>query len=293
MRTLEVDICHVAAGRAPEAGIVETDKVQGLGVDMLSVIAAGRVPEARGPSFDLAAVKLLAPMPRPPKLICVGLNYRDHAAEIEVGDPQRPHHLQQVFERGDRPGRSDRAAESIAQAGLRGGIRVRDRRGGRHIPAAQAMDHVFGYTIVNDVSARDFQTATTQWLMGKTFDTFAPMGPWIVTEDEIADPHALDISLEIGGETSAELEHARNDLPHSGADRVSFDRGDARAGRRGLNGHAGGRRIRAQTAALAESRRRSDHSDLGHRRVAQSGGRRSVMRDYFPGAAVTRIPASL
>jgi 2-keto-4-pentenoate hydratase/2-oxohepta-3-ene-1,7-dioic acid hydratase in catechol pathway len=63
------------------------------------------------------------------------------------------------------------------------------------------MEHVFGYTIVNDVSARDFQTATSQWLMGKTFDTFAPMGPWIVTRDEIADPHALDISLEIGGET--------------------------------------------------------------------------------------------
>jgi 2-keto-4-pentenoate hydratase/2-oxohepta-3-ene-1,7-dioic acid hydratase in catechol pathway len=63
------------------------------------------------------------------------------------------------------------------------------------------MNHVFGYTIVNDVSARDFQGATSQWLMGKTFDTFAPTGPWIVTKDEIPDPHALEISLEIGGET--------------------------------------------------------------------------------------------
>ncbi len=73
-------------------------------------------------------------------------------------------------------------------------------KGGRRISTADAMDHVFGYTLVNDVSARDFQLATTQWLMGKTFDTFAPMGPWIVTKDEIADPHALDISFEIGGE---------------------------------------------------------------------------------------------
>jgi 2-keto-4-pentenoate hydratase/2-oxohepta-3-ene-1,7-dioic acid hydratase in catechol pathway len=72
--------------------------------------------------------------------------------------------------------------------------------GGRRIPASKAMDHVFGYTIVNDVSARDLQLATTQWLMGKSCDTFAPMGPAIVTKDEIADPHALDISLEIGGE---------------------------------------------------------------------------------------------
>ena len=62
------------------------------------------------------------------------------------------------------------------------------------------MDHVLGYTIINDISARDFQTATPQWLMGKTFDTFCPMGPWIVTKDEIPDPHALDISMEIGGE---------------------------------------------------------------------------------------------
>jgi 2-keto-4-pentenoate hydratase/2-oxohepta-3-ene-1,7-dioic acid hydratase in catechol pathway len=74
-------------------------------------------------------------------------------------------------------------------------------RGGRYIPAARAYEHVFGYTIVNDVSARDFQSATSQWLMGKTFDTFGPMGPWIVTKDEIPDPHSLDISLEINGET--------------------------------------------------------------------------------------------
>ena len=73
-------------------------------------------------------------------------------------------------------------------------------RGGRHIPADRWHEHVFGYTIVNDVSARDYQLNTTQWLMGKTFDTFAPMGPWIVTADEIADPHNLDVSMEIDGE---------------------------------------------------------------------------------------------
>jgi 2-keto-4-pentenoate hydratase/2-oxohepta-3-ene-1,7-dioic acid hydratase in catechol pathway len=73
-------------------------------------------------------------------------------------------------------------------------------RGGRHIPAAEWRDHVFGYTIVNDVSARDYQMATSQWLMGKTFDTFAPMGPCLVSADEIPDPHALDISLTLNGE---------------------------------------------------------------------------------------------
>ena len=74
-------------------------------------------------------------------------------------------------------------------------------KGGRHIPAEHWRDHVFGYTIVNDVSARDFQMATSQWLMGKTFDTFAPMGPYLVSADEITDPHTLDISLTINGET--------------------------------------------------------------------------------------------
>jgi 2-keto-4-pentenoate hydratase/2-oxohepta-3-ene-1,7-dioic acid hydratase in catechol pathway len=73
-------------------------------------------------------------------------------------------------------------------------------RGGRHIPEERWRDHVFGYTAFNDVSARDFQMATSQWMIGKTFDTFAPFGPAIVTADEIEDPHALDIALLLGGE---------------------------------------------------------------------------------------------
>ena len=73
-------------------------------------------------------------------------------------------------------------------------------KGGRHIPEANWREHVFGYTILNDVSARDFQLQTSQWTMGKTFDTFAPMGPVIVTADEIEDPHNLAISLTLNGE---------------------------------------------------------------------------------------------
>jgi len=72
--------------------------------------------------------------------------------------------------------------------------------GGRHIPAERWREHIFGYMCLNDVSARDFQLATSQWLMGKTFDTFAPTGPWITTADEIEDPHNLGIRLEINGE---------------------------------------------------------------------------------------------
>jgi len=71
---------------------------------------------------------------------------------------------------------------------------------GRHIPEDRWREHVFGYTIMNDVSARDFQMATSQWTMGKTFDTFAPLGPAVVTADEVPDPHSLAISLTLDGE---------------------------------------------------------------------------------------------
>ncbi len=77
--------------------------------------------------------------------------------------------------------------------------------GGRHIAAQDWQRHVFGYTVFNDVSARDFQSATSQWMIGKTFDTFGPMGPYLVSADEVPDPHALDISLSIGGEV---LQHS-------------------------------------------------------------------------------------
>jgi 2-keto-4-pentenoate hydratase/2-oxohepta-3-ene-1,7-dioic acid hydratase in catechol pathway len=188
-------------GRAPQAGIVQADnRITGLGMDMISVIAAGVSSAAAGPSYNLSNVELLAPIPRPPKLICVGLNYRDHAREAGLQIPSVPTIFSKFSNVVIGPGapivlpkistRPDYEAEFAFVIGP----------GGRNIPAARALDHVFGYTIVNDVSARDYQMSTSQWLMGKTFDTFAPMGPWIVTADEIADPHALDISLEIGAE---------------------------------------------------------------------------------------------
>jgi 2-keto-4-pentenoate hydratase/2-oxohepta-3-ene-1,7-dioic acid hydratase in catechol pathway len=194
-----------AAGAPPQAGIVSGDSVTGLGMDMLSVIAAGRPSEASGPSHKLSSVKLLAPIPRPPKFICVGLNYRDHAREAGQAIPSIPTIFSKFSNVVIGPNepivlpkiskRPDYEAEFAFVIGP----------GGRNIPAGRAMEHVFGYTICNDVSARDFQMATTQWLMGKTFDTFGPMGPWIVTADEIADPHNLDLSLEIGGEV---LQHS-------------------------------------------------------------------------------------
>ncbi len=148
----------------------------------------------------LASVRLRAPIPKPRKLLCVGLNYRDHAEETGQQIPAVPTMFNKFATAVIGPGdpivlpRISKSPDYEAEFAFVIG------RGGKHIPASQWRDYVFGYTIVNDVSARDYQRATSQWLMGKTFDTFAPIGPWIVTADEIADPHALDISMTINGE---------------------------------------------------------------------------------------------
>jgi len=187
-------------GSGAQAGVLNGDKVTGLGMDMLQLIFSGTVPAPVGDSYDLSAVTLLSPIPRPPKFICVGLNYRDHAMESNMAIPKVPTIFSKFSNVVIGPGENIVLPPESTQPDYEAEFAVVIGPGGRRISAAKAMDHVFGYTIVNDVSARDLQLATTQWLMGKTCDTFAPMGPWIVTKDEIADPHALDISLDIGGE---------------------------------------------------------------------------------------------
>jgi 2-keto-4-pentenoate hydratase/2-oxohepta-3-ene-1,7-dioic acid hydratase in catechol pathway len=153
----------------------------------------------------LSSARLTAPIPRPGKLICVGLNYRDHAEETGSEIPEVPTIFNKFATAVIGPGdkivlpKVSKAPDYEAEFAFVIG------RGGRNIAPEKWRDHVFGYTIVNDVSARDYQRATTQWLMGKTFDTFAPIGPWIVTADEIEDPHALDISMTINGEV---LQHS-------------------------------------------------------------------------------------
>ncbi len=156
---------------------------------------------AAGAKCPLDEVKLLAPIPRPRKLICVGLNYLDHAKETGAEVPKVPTIFNKFATSVIGPG-ADIVLPKVSKApDYEAELAFVIGKGGRHIAAENWADHVFGYTIVNDVSARDYQRATSQWLMGKTFDTFAPMGPWIVSADEISDPHNLDIQLEIDGET--------------------------------------------------------------------------------------------
>jgi 2-keto-4-pentenoate hydratase/2-oxohepta-3-ene-1,7-dioic acid hydratase in catechol pathway len=198
-----------------EPGVLTGDEVigiKGAGFhDLLSVVAGGadamdRVTRwlDRPPSSErlpLSAVTLLAPIQRPHKIICIGLNYRDHAAESNLAVPETPTVFAKFSTSVIGPGAPIVLPKASTKPDYEAEFAVVIGKGGRYIPADEWEKHVFGYTIVNDVSARDFQMATTQWMIGKTFDTFCPMGPAIVTADEIEDPHALAISLTIGGET--------------------------------------------------------------------------------------------
>ena len=159
---------------------------------------------AEGPEIDPAAIKkLLAPVPDAQKVICVGLNYADHARETGGTPPDEPvifnkfptaligHGEAIVLPRVSQ--QVDYEAELVAVIGRRG----------RDIPRARAYEYIAGYCPGHDVSARDWQTGkpSRQWLLGKTFDTFAPCGPAIVTKDEVADPCKLGIRFRLNGET--------------------------------------------------------------------------------------------
>jgi 2-keto-4-pentenoate hydratase/2-oxohepta-3-ene-1,7-dioic acid hydratase in catechol pathway len=152
------------------------------------------------PGLALEQAVLLAPVARPPKILCAGLNYRDHAAEAKMEIPSVPTIFSKYSNTIIGPGAPVVLPKNSQKPDYEAELAFVIGRGGRHIPAGGWREHVFGYMCFNDVSARDFQLATSQWLMGKTFDGFAPTGPWITTADEIGDPHALSIELILNGE---------------------------------------------------------------------------------------------
>lgn len=144
---------------------------------------------------------MAAPVPRPGKFICIGLNYKDHAEESGMDIPERP----LVFSKWSScvvgPDHSVLLPKGSTEVDYEAEFAFVIGRRAWRISEDEAMDHVLGYTCVNDVSARDFQFADGQWQRGKSCETFAPMGPWLVTRDEIDDPHDLAIKIRIDGRT--------------------------------------------------------------------------------------------
>jgi 2-keto-4-pentenoate hydratase/2-oxohepta-3-ene-1,7-dioic acid hydratase in catechol pathway len=152
------------------------------------------------PGYRLNEVRLHAPIANPPRVFAIGLNYREHAIESKLALPKFPVVFFKMSTAIIGPGENIVLPKNSTQPDYEAELAFVIGKGGYRIPASAWREHVYGYTIVNDVSARDVQLSTSQWSLAKSFPTFCPMGPAIVTIDEIADPHELAISLSIDGE---------------------------------------------------------------------------------------------
>jgi 2-keto-4-pentenoate hydratase/2-oxohepta-3-ene-1,7-dioic acid hydratase in catechol pathway len=155
---------------------------------------------AESKPLPLKDVRLLAPLQSPPRIFCVGLNYRDHAVESKMEIPKVPTIFLKLASALVGTGAAIQLPAISTQPDYEAEFAAVIGTGGSGIAKEDWKKHIFGYTILNDVSARDIQLSTTQWTLGKSFDTFAPLGPAIVTKDEIEDPHQLSIRLSIDGE---------------------------------------------------------------------------------------------
>ncbi|MBS6355576.1 MAG: fumarylacetoacetate hydrolase family protein [Oscillibacter sp.] len=168
-----------------------------------------KIPAERGGAVPLADVELLAPIPRPRQdVVCLGMNYRDHAEEsarysadaFTKDSAAAVYFSKRVSEAGKPGGVIPRHAGLTDRLDYEAELAVVLGKAARDVKAADAADYIFGYTVLNDVSARDLQTGHKQWYFGKSLDGFTPMGPVLVTADEIAYPPALEITSHVNGE---------------------------------------------------------------------------------------------
>lgn len=164
---------------------------------------------AAGGGVPLTSVRLEAPVQRPGKIFAIGLNYADHIAESKMETPQR----QVWFTKAQTSVNGPYDDIEIAKGTMTNDYEVElvaiIGKGGKHVSADEAAGTIFGYCVGNDVTERMWQHGGPQWSLGKSFDTHAPMGPWIVTADEVGDPHSLGLRCFVNGEQrqSSNTEH--------------------------------------------------------------------------------------
>lgn len=178
---------------SPRAGEVRGERVVGFADERVTVLDRLRNPGgpgADGPSFALAEVTLLAPVPEPRAIFGIGMNYADHVAEMGAIPPEAPIVFMKLPSSAAPPGAAVRCPEVVKRLDYEGELAVVMGAGGR----------VAGYAVADDVSARDLQKRELQWTRAKGADDFCPYGPWITTAEEIADPHALSLRTWVNGE---------------------------------------------------------------------------------------------
>jgi len=165
---------------------------------------AAQALEREGVVWRSADVRLLPPVPAPPKILCVGRNYAEHAREGGGAPPEIPIYFGRFPHSLLGPGEPFVLPAASEQVDFEGELAAVIGRRGRDIPESRALDYVAGYTVFNDISIRDYQRRTTQWMIGKNFDRSGPLGPALVTRDEVPDPQALRLTVDVSGERMQE-----------------------------------------------------------------------------------------
>ena len=216
-------------GQSPRVGVLQGDRIGDIqaslaaslarrGVIRAPEIAAALAPQStRGileggaatmdavaaitewVSVPTSSARLHAPINDPGKFICIGLNYSDHAAEAGVPVPKEPPIFAKFANAILDPGEPILRPRGSSQLDWEVELGVVIGRPARHVTRDKALDYVYGYTIINDVSARDFQMTTSQWMAGKIFETAAPIGPYIADKSEVPDPHVLSLKTWVNG----------------------------------------------------------------------------------------------
>ncbi|WP_305909832.1 fumarylacetoacetate hydrolase family protein [Methylomarinum sp. Ch1-1] len=199
---------HIGIGAIDGDNIVDGAGYLDIPNNMIDFLAAGETAKAAlqrlidddGRRIPLAEVKLLAPVPRPGKFLGISLNYADHIGETGLDKPQYPTFFTKqsscVIGQNDaihRPKVSEKVDYEGELAFVIG-------KRCRHVPLDKAHEVIAGYTIANDVSVRDWQIRSPTWMLGKSFDTHGPLGPWLVTREQISDPHNLAIKTWVDDE---------------------------------------------------------------------------------------------
>jgi 2-keto-4-pentenoate hydratase/2-oxohepta-3-ene-1,7-dioic acid hydratase in catechol pathway len=203
------------AGDGARAGVLEDDRVVDawalLGEPhrggLRELIAAARSDDLRGrlgdtgaPSHPRSVVSLLPPIPDPDKIVCIGLNYGKHAAEAGIEAPQSPTIFAKYRNALAAPGATVKLPANSRKVDYEAEVAFVVGRRASAVAEAEALDYVAGYTLLNDLSARDLQFATPQWMSGKVFDGSAPCGPALVTPDEAGPHDEIEIRLTLNGE---------------------------------------------------------------------------------------------
>jgi 2,4-diketo-3-deoxy-L-fuconate hydrolase len=200
-------VTYSTGGGAPKVGYIEDGEIQPLGDgSLLEYILHGRSPDRRpseaGETVALEEASLHPPIARPEKIVAIGLNYEDHAAETGAEIPDKPVVFTKYPNTIIGPGAPIRIPPITEQVDYEAELAVIIGRRAKNISESEALDYVFGYTNANDVSARDLQFSEGgQWTRSKSIDTFLPLGPYVATRDEIPDPQDLFIRAILNGET--------------------------------------------------------------------------------------------